>query len=97
MVKEHDEVEVDLVRVMQDGRGVAWAPDGTLMVIDGIRPGDGRVAVQIQRVYHETAFGKVLRHVREAVPPEPRGRTVESPYEIEEEEGEEDTESEGED
>jgi len=78
-----DELDVEIVRIRDDGKGVAWTPDGKVLLIDGVRAGDGRVRVQVQRTYVQTVFGKAVTRLQEAQAPAPRYRTVESPYAIE--------------
>mgnify|MGYP006311487043 CR=1 FL=1 len=90
MVKEGDKIELEIIRITDDEKGVAYSEDGKLILIEGIREEDQLVKVEITRVFEETAFAKTISRIKTDTRNVVRKDVVDSPYSIDDGYDEED-------
>lgn len=60
-MKKGDEFEVEVLRLTEQGKGLAYHSDGTLVIIDGISGDDDVVNVRIDSVLGESVLASKTR------------------------------------
>ena len=89
IVEVGEKLKVNIIRIRDDGKGVAFQDDGAMILIDGVTDGDKFVEVKITKVFEETCLAKKTSRLK--ADEQPRHDLVDSPYDlddIEDEEGE---------
>jgi predicted RNA-binding protein with TRAM domain len=85
-----DKLKLDVVRIRGDGKGVAFTEDGTMTLIDGVTEGDKFIEVKITRVLEETCLAQKVSRLK--ADEQQRPDLVDSPYEMDDEEDDEEYE-----
>ena len=86
------QIEVELLRVTEDGRGVGFLDDGRVVVVENCATNDESAFIEIVRVLEETILAKKIGKsgLEKTVPKRPD--LVNSAYTIEDDEDDEDDE-----
>jgi predicted RNA-binding protein with TRAM domain len=76
MLREGQKLKVELIRVTDDGVGIAVAKDGTLIEVENVNDDDYQVQVEITQIREESAIAKKIEgEVKE------RTGVIANPYE----------------
>jgi len=84
--------DVEILRIMDDGRGVAFDEEGKTILISNVTENDKYVNIKITAVFEESYFAERRGISKIAAGKEKKERNdlEKSPYELDEDEGTED-------
>jgi len=85
-VEPGQKLRLDIIRIMGDGRGVSYAENGKMVLIEGANDQDKQVEVVIQNVFEETIIAKKVSRLK--AEERKRSDLVDSPYQIDDEDDE---------
>jgi len=79
------QLAIRIIKITQDSegtmRGIAISDQGKLVVIEGVEEGDIDVSIEVTKIYKETIFSKKIGN-RISEKPQATPGTVDSPYEM---------------
>lgn len=90
MVEINEVIEVEIIRIDDDGKGIGYSQEGVLIIIDGVNENDEIVKVKINKVFEETAFGNKSSKVTRESQKRTRKDLVEGPYQVDDDEDDDD-------
>jgi len=90
MVKTGDKIDLEIIRVTDDKRGIGLAEDGMVVMIENVNEDETNLTVEITRVFQETAFAKKISAGKGKNKLEGRKDLVDSPYSLDEDDDKED-------
>lgn len=80
-IKVGQQIELELMHVTGDGKGVAWGPEDKLILIDQVDEDDSTVTVKIEKILEEAVLAKKITGMKQVKQPKSRD-AVDSPYEM---------------
>jgi predicted RNA-binding protein with TRAM domain len=85
-MKVGETIEVEILRITDEGKGVAFHTNGMTVIIEGVSPEDEYVNVQITNILEETIFGNKISGKKRVQNTDDYEGLKESPYEMDDEE-----------
>jgi len=83
-MKEGEKLEVELVRITDEGLGIGFTSDGATIIVENCSEDDRVVKVEIKEVLEESVIAKKLSRTK-AEPKPHKDEYIENPYEVDEE------------
>lgn len=84
MTEVGEKLDLDIARIMSDGKGTGFTEDGVLVLIEGVDEDDESVQVEVVRIYEETIFAKKISTAKTDARKTTRKDLTSSPYELDE-------------
>lgn len=86
MVETGEILDIEIGRVTEDGKGIGYSYDGTMIIVENPSEEDRRIKVRVEQVLEATAFAKKVGRLKEEAQAVQREDIVESPYDLDEDE-----------
>jgi predicted RNA-binding protein with TRAM domain len=83
-------IKVEMLRMTDEGKGLAFHTNGMMVIIDGVNEDDSIVNVQITNILEATIFGNKVGGNKAKQPLEDYDDLKDSPYEMDEGDEDED-------